>query len=44
MLTYANMNIKRTWQGYGVRSCLGLVLKKLKEVRGPTFFYTPLGT
>jgi len=44
MLIYANMNMKRTWQGYGARSCLKLMLNKLKEMRGPTFIYTPLGT
>jgi len=32
MLTYANMNMKKTWQGYGVRLCLILVLNKLKEM------------
>jgi hypothetical protein len=41
--TYANMNIT-TWQGYGARSYLILVLNKLKEMRGPTSIYTPLGT
>jgi hypothetical protein len=35
---------EKTWQGYGVRSCLKLVLKKLKEMKGPTFIYHPLGT
>jgi hypothetical protein len=44
MLTYANMNMKRTWQGYDARSCLILVLNKLKEMMGPTPIYTPLGT
>ncbi len=29
---------ERTWQGYGVRSCIRLMLK------GLTFIYTPLGT
>jgi hypothetical protein len=38
------MNMKRTWQGYGVRSCLKLMLNKLKEMRGPIFIYTHLGT
>jgi hypothetical protein len=42
MLTYANM--KKTWQVYGARSCLGLMLSRLKEMRDPTFIYTPLGT
>jgi hypothetical protein len=44
MLTYANMNMKKPWQGYGlgyVRLCLRLMLNKLKEMRGPTFIYTP---
>jgi len=44
MLTYANMNMKITSEGYGVRSCLKLVLNKLKEMRDPTSIYTPLGT
>jgi hypothetical protein len=43
MLTYANMNMKITWQGYGARSCLKLVLNKLKKMKSPTFIYTPLG-
>jgi hypothetical protein len=37
MLTYANMNMKRTWQGYGARSCLKLMLNKSKEMKGFTF-------
>jgi hypothetical protein len=44
MLTYANMNMKRTQQNYGARSCLKLMLNKLKEMRGPISIYTPLGT
>jgi hypothetical protein len=44
MLTYANMNMKRTWQGYGARLCLNLMLNRLKEMKGPTPIYTPLGT
>jgi len=44
MLTHANMNMKLTWQGYGARSCLKLVLNKLKEMKGPTPIYSPLGT
>ncbi len=44
MLTYANMNMKRTWQGYGARLCLRLVLNRLKEIKNLTFIYTPLGT
>jgi hypothetical protein len=42
MRTYANMNMKRTWQGYGVRSCLRLMLNILKETKGPTPIFTPL--
>jgi len=30
-------------QGYGARLCLKLVLNKLKEMRGHTLMYTPLG-
>jgi hypothetical protein len=44
VLTYANMNMKRTWQGYGVRSSLKLVLNRLKEMRSPTFICTLLQT
>ncbi len=44
MLTYVNMNMERTWQGYGVRSSLRLTLNKLKEMIGPIFIYTLLGT
>jgi hypothetical protein len=44
MLTYANMNMKRTWQGYCVRLYLKLMLNILKEMKGFTFIYTPLGT
>jgi hypothetical protein len=44
MLTYVNMNMKRTWQGYGARSCLKLMLNRLKEMKGLTFIYIPLGT
>jgi len=42
-LTYVNMNMKKTWQGYGVRLCLRLVLNIMKKMRGPTSIYTPLG-
>jgi hypothetical protein len=44
VLTYINMNMKWTWQGYGARLCLKLMLNKLKEMRGPTFIYTPFET
>jgi hypothetical protein len=44
LLTYVNMNMERTWQGYGARSCLRLVLNKLKEMNGLIFISTPLGT
>jgi hypothetical protein len=44
MVTYTNMNTKKTWQGYGARSCLKLVLNILKEMKGFTIIYTPLGT
>jgi hypothetical protein len=42
MLTYASMNMKKTWQCYGERSCLRLVLNRLKEMRGPITIYTLL--
>jgi endonuclease I len=42
MLTYTNM--KRTWQSYGVKSCLRLMLNKLKKMRSFTSIYFPLGT
>jgi hypothetical protein len=35
---------KNTWQGYGARSCLRLMLNRLKQMRGLTFIFTPLGT
>jgi hypothetical protein len=44
MLTYANMNMEKTWQGYGARLCLKLMLNKLKEMKGPILIYTPLET
>ncbi len=44
MLTYLNMNMKIRWQGYDARSCLRLLLNRLKEMRGPIPIYTPLGT
>jgi hypothetical protein len=34
----------KTWQGYGAISCLKLVLNRLKETKGCTPIYTPLGT
>ncbi len=43
MLTCANMNMKITWQRYGVRLCLKLVLNKLKEMKGSTMISTLLG-
>jgi hypothetical protein len=43
MLTYANMNMKRTWQGYGARLCLRLMLNRLKKMRGPTSILYPFG-
>jgi hypothetical protein len=44
MLTCVNMNMKKTWQGYDVRSCLRMVLNRWKEKKGPIPIYTPLGT
>jgi hypothetical protein len=44
MLAYANMNMKITWQGYGARLCLKLMLNKLKEMKGPISIYNLLGT
>jgi hypothetical protein len=45
-LYYANinkMNMKNTWQGYGVRSCPKLMLNILKEMRVPTPILNPFG-
>jgi hypothetical protein len=45
-LYYANIykyEHEKTWQGYSVRFCLRLVLNKLKEMKGPTSIFTPLG-
>jgi hypothetical protein len=30
---YANINMRRTWQGYGVRSCLRLMYNRLKIMK-----------
>jgi hypothetical protein len=38
ILTYTNMNMKKTWQGYGARSCLKLVLNRLKEMRASYYY------
>jgi hypothetical protein len=35
---------KKTWQGYGVKFYLILMLNKLKKMRGPIYIYIPLGT
>jgi hypothetical protein len=43
-IKFTNMNMKKTWQGYGAKLCLRLMLKKLKEMRGSTFIYTHVGT
>jgi hypothetical protein len=43
MLTYANMNMKRMWQGYGVRSRIRLVLDIMKEMKGSYFYSYPFG-
>jgi len=44
ILTYANMNMKRLWQGHGARLCLRLMLNRVKEMKGGALIYTPLGT
>jgi hypothetical protein len=43
ILTYANMNMKTTWQGNGAKLCLRLVLNKLKKMKGLMSIYTLLG-
>jgi hypothetical protein len=43
MLTYANMNMKRIWQGYGVRLCLRLLLNTLKGNEGSYFYLHSFG-
>jgi len=30
------MNMKKTWQGYGARLCLKLMLNRFKEMKGLT--------
>jgi hypothetical protein len=37
MLTYANMDMKKTFQGYGAKLCLRLVSNRLKEMKGLFF-------
>jgi hypothetical protein len=44
MFTYANINMKKSCQGYGARLCLRPMLNKLKEMRNPILIYTHLGT
>jgi hypothetical protein len=46
-LYYVNIykhEYERTWQGYGVKLCLRLLLNRLKEMKGPIPIYTPFGT
>jgi hypothetical protein len=43
MLTYVNMNMKKTQQSYDARLCLILLLDILKEMRGRILIYTLLG-
>jgi hypothetical protein len=38
MLTYVNMNMKKTWQGYGAKSCL----KLMKQIEGNEGSYSYL--
>jgi hypothetical protein len=43
---YANIckhEHEKKWQGYGAKSCLRLMLNKLKEMRAPIPNYTLLG-
>jgi hypothetical protein len=44
LLTYANMNMEKMRQGYDAKSCLRLMLNKLKEMKGPISIYTHLKT
>jgi len=44
MLTYANINMKKIWQGYRIRLCPRLLLNRLKEMKGLNSVYTPLET
>ncbi len=41
MLTYANMNMKKTWKSYDARSCLRLMLSNLKELKGSYSYLYP---
>jgi hypothetical protein len=43
MQMYTNMNMEKTWQGYGAKLCLRL-LNRFKEMRGLIPIYTPLRT
>jgi hypothetical protein len=43
MLTYANMNMKEPWQGYGARSCLQLVLGQIEENERSYSYLYPFG-
>jgi hypothetical protein len=41
---YKHEHERKTWQSYGARSWLKLLLNILKEMKGHTFIYAPLGT
>jgi hypothetical protein len=43
MLTYINMSMKKTRQGYGARLYLKLMSNMLKEMKGPTSILYPFG-
>jgi len=43
MVTYANMNMKKTWQGYGVKLCWKLMLNILKKMKVFTPILYPFG-
>jgi hypothetical protein len=44
MLTYVNMNMKRTWQNYGAKSCFKIDVEQFFENESPIPIYTFLGT
>jgi hypothetical protein len=43
MLTYANMNMKKTWQGYGAKIMLKFNVKYIKGNERPYFYLLPFG-
>jgi hypothetical protein len=44
MLKYANMNMKRIWQGYGARIVPKISVEQIEGNEGSYYYLSPLGT